>query len=495
MKRVVLIAVMAILGSAAAALAQPQTKEPAPRPSQRTPSCTSVECHTKELNHKFQHGPTAVSACDACHTYSDVAAHKFKLKAQGKDLCTFCHIDKAASDAPYLHKPFADGQCLECHDPHGSEVQFNLRKNDVNATCLNCHAAVLEGHQNIHKAVTAGNCTACHNAHSAEHQRLLVKETRDLCFSCHDDVKHQVQTATSFHDPLKPGGSDCLKCHTPHASDTTHQLKAPPAQLCGSCHQDIAKIASGATVPHPAVADGEACLNCHTPHGSEHAKLMKSDQISTCLACHNEKPQAAEAKHEELNPARPVFADQPAAKQEAPKIVAKPVSQLAIKGLNPHGPVAEGKCAACHDVHGASHPKLLNAPFSDQFTRPYSVESFALCAECHGDKMAADATTATATNFRDGERNLHFVHVNKEKGRSCSACHSVHASRFDQQICDTVTYGNWQLPINFKPIEGGGSCAPGCHRAQTYTRTAVKIPVNYPAVPKTQPAGPPAPGE
>ena len=67
--------------------------------------------------------------------------------------------------------------------------------------------------------------------------------------------------------------------------------------------------------------------------------------------------------------------------------------------------------------------------------------------------------------------------MNKEQGRTCTACHTVHASRFEQQICDSVTFGDWQLPINYKPNEAGGSCAPGCHRAQTYTRTAVKIPV------------------
>jgi predicted CXXCH cytochrome family protein len=451
------------------------------------------------LDHKFQHGPTAVSACDSCHTYLDAAAHTFKLRAQGRDLCTFCHINKAGSEAPVSHKPFADGECLKCHDPHGAEVRYTLRKPDINSLCLSCHQQVLEGHTSVHKAVTEKNCTACHKSHSSDHQKLLTMDTRALCLSCHQDVQHQVDSATSIHEPLKAGGADCLTCHTPHASDTTHQLKAPPAQLCADCHKDVAKVAADASNPHSAVSTGEACLNCHKPHGSEHAKLMKDDPVSTCLACHKETPKLAATNKQADNPAKPVFVDQsptPAPETSKPTTLAKPVPELANKSLNPHGPVAEGKCAACHDVHGGSNPNLLKAAFSDDFYKPFAPENFALCFTCHDAKLAAAQNTSDATNFRDGERNLHFLHVNKEQGRSCIACHTVHASQFQKQICENVTYGNWKLPINFKPSDTGGSCAPGCHRPHTYTRTAVKIPVKEPVVPPATPTKPPArPGD
>ena len=35
---------------------------------------------------------------------------------------------------------------------------------------------------------------------------------------------------------------------------------------------------------------------------------------------------------------------------------------------------------------------------------------------------------------------------------------------------DSVPYGNWTMPINFKRTETGGSCAPGCHKAFAYDR-------------------------
>jgi predicted CXXCH cytochrome family protein len=484
MKPAAFIAVL--LASAGAwAVAQPQSADPANiRPADRTPNCTIGGCHAKEMNHKFQHGPTAVSACDACHQYADASAHTFKLRAQGRDLCTFCHINKQGSEGPFSHKPFADGECIKCHDPHGAEVRFNLRKPDVNSLCLSCHEKVLAGHPSVHQAVTEKNCTGCHKPHTAEHTKLLVKEPRDLCLSCHQDVQHQIDTGTVAHEPLKLDGKnkgDCLACHTPHASDTTHQLKAPPAQLCGECHKDVAQTAMSASNPHAAVVDGEACLNCHKPHGSEHAKLMRDEPVATCLACHKEPPKAALAKKEADNPSRPTFAaPEPDPTKGTPLKPTKPaagVPELSAKGLNPHGPVAEGKCAACHDVHGGMQAKLLKASLSTDVYESYSAQHYALCFTCHNDKLAEAKTTQTDTNFRDGDRNLHFLHVNKEQGRTCVACHTVHASKFGQQIRESVQYGNWQLPINYKPSETGGSCAPGCHREQTYSRTAVKIPV------------------
>ena len=74
--------------------------------------------------------------------------------------------------------------------------------------------------------------------------------------------------------------------------------------------------------------------------------------------------------------------------------------------------------------------------------------------------------------FRDGDLNLHWVHVNREKGRTCRACHEVHASSNPFHIRDSVPFGRdkWELPINYEINDTGGSCAPGCHSAQIYSR-------------------------
>ena len=81
-----------------------------------------------------------------------------------------------------------------------------------------------------------------------------------------------------------------------------------------------------------------------------------------------------------------------------------------------------------------------------------------------------DKSGVGLTRFRDGEVNLHRLHVNREKGRTCRACHEVHASKNPFHIRDAVPFGGrgWQLEIRFKKAETGGSCAPGCHVERAY---------------------------
>ena len=58
-------------------------------------------------------------------------------------------------------------------------------------------------------------------------------------------------------------------------------------------------------------------------------------------------------------------------------------------------------------------------------------------------------TKIVFTSFRDGDVNLHYLHVNKAKrGRTCRACHSTHASKHNVIIRDSVPFGRWELPIN-----------------------------------------------
>ena len=81
--------------------------------------------------------------------------------------------------------------------------------------------------------------------------------------------------------------------------------------------------------------------------------------------------------------------------------------------------------------------------------------------------------TRTLTKFRDGNQNLHFLHVNKDKrGRTCRACHDLHASPEPLHIRERVQFGNWLMPIHFEKNETGGSCHPGCHAIEKYDRDA-----------------------
>jgi predicted CXXCH cytochrome family protein len=66
------------------------------------------------------------------------------------------------------------------------------------------------------------------------------------------------------------------------------------------------------------------------------------------------------------------------------------------------------------------------------------------------------------------------VHVNQRKGRTCRACHEVHASKRPFHIRDALPFGDagWMLKINYKQTTDGGTCSPGCHETRTYDRSA-----------------------
>ncbi len=417
-------------------------------PTTRVLDCTNGGCHAPVLNHTFLHGPTAVQACDACHDYKDPARHTFELKREGRDLCAFCHIDKSGTEGPVVHDPVAKGQCLSCHDPHGSVSRRMLKRETVPTLCADCHADVLKGSHAHEPAVT--DCTACHQAHTSDHAMLLTTTRRELCLTCHQDVGKTAGGAIFAHEPAQ---GDCLQCHKPHASDQPGILLASPADLCISCHQDVGKEAAAAGHPHSVVSDARSCLNCHSPHGSDHANQLSRDTVSTCLVCHKQ----------------PI-------KVGKDRIVAS-VAEWSDDTLHKHGQIAQGDCSGCHGVHGAGLPNLLTRPYAGGFYQTYADDAYGLCFKCHDKSLALAPSAEKETAFRDGNRNLHFLHVAKApQGRSCRACHTVHASRFEAQIADSVTYGQWKLPINFTPLDGGGSCAPGCHRPATYSRTMPPMP-------------------
>ena len=139
-----------------------------------------------------------------------------------------------------------------------------------------------------------------------------------------------------------------------------------------------------------------------------------------------------------------------------------------------HGPVKRADCSACHNPHASANFKLLSKVYPEEFYAPFDLKTYDLCFQCHIRDMVLVEKGPGLTRFEDGGRNLHFVHVNKEvKGRTCRACHEIHASNLPKHMRGSVPFGTggWQLPINFKKAENGGSCAPGCHKAMEYDRT------------------------
>ena len=413
-------------------------------PTQRTADCTSGGCHAAQTNFKALHNPVSKGSCESCHVYVDAKSHEFTLRSMGGELCTFCHIGGGGAVGKVAHKPFAEGECLSCHRPHGGDNRLMLRKPDVASLCATCHADITRKRKHLHGPVATGSCAACHSAHRSAAPKLLAAEGREFCLSCHEKMSGQIHDAKVVH---KPAQEDCRKCHEVHASDHVMQLKEEPSKLCLSCHDKIQKQIATATVVHSAATSGEACLNCHTPHGGQLAKLMKADPATACLKCHD--------KGVETKDGRQVAS----------------MAALADPNLNKHGPIREGDCGGCHVAHGSDESHLLAKPYSSEFYQPFAIEKYELCFSCHDRQLVLLKNTSGLTGFRNGEVNLHFLHVNKEeKGRNCRACHSTHVSSLPVHLQETVKFGNWQMPLGFRKTEHGGTCKSGCHQEYAYDR-------------------------
>jgi predicted CXXCH cytochrome family protein len=430
------------------------------KPTQALPmtSCVTTECHKEVKDYKVVHGPVNVNACDACHKLTDPAQHKFELVRDKTATCTFCHKVETANMA-VVHKPVTQGDCLACHNPHGGATAKFTRGATLKDLCNTCHKDVTADRKMIHGPAAAGACGACHVAHASQYPKLLVGEGRELCLSCHTEMKNQMKTVKFTHKAVE---QECTNCHEPHASNFAKQIKQAPFDLCTSCHEHdkIKAAASDAKFKHSVVSTGNACLNCHTAHGGDLAKLMRIDPIKVCMKCHEQKI--------EVNKDRTI----------------NPVAEVLDPKMSKHGPIRDGNCGGCHNVHGSDAPKLLAKAYPEQFYAPFSIDKYDLCFTCHDKQLVLLQKTEGLTGFRNGSENLHFVHVNKaDRGRTCRACHETHASLQEVHIRNSVPYGNWQMPINFKKTPTGGSCAPGCHKQLEYDRNS---PRDY-APPTTQP--------
>ncbi len=415
--------------------------------------CVTAECHPGIKHHTRLHGPVAVNACDGCHTLKDAATHDFEASRSRNDTCSLCHIVEAPK-GEHVHAAFAQGDCLSCHDPHGSEDVALLRGASYGDACKTCHQDVTGAHDRIHGPVSAGACGACHEPHSSTHPRLLVAEGRDLCLKCHVTIGLELESRSVIHAPAL---GDCMVCHEPHASDHPGVLSTDAASLCAACHEDIVTTASTASTQHAAVTSQRACLNCHAAHASDHAGLLKKDAMALCFECHN----------------------QTISLKDGGKLMN--MKQLIEKGKSLHGAIAQSSCIKCHEIHGGGHRRLLTNEYPSSIYYPFTESAYALCFSCHDKQMVMLPKTNAATGFRNGEQNLHFVHVNDDtKGRSCTVCHDSHAANRDRHIRDEVPYGpgGWRLPIKYESLPDGGSCGAGCHAPLEYNRTN---PVVYPA--------------
>jgi predicted CXXCH cytochrome family protein len=445
---------------AAAQIASAPKRPAAPVPAQ---SCTT-ECHKPIVKFANLHNPSAAD-CSVCHIQvGDPAAHKFSYTTPKEELCLKCHQLPAEK---FAHAPVAAGQCAECHDPHGSDRKA-LLKGDPNRTlCVNCHNEQFMKKAFVHGPVAVGACATCHKPHSSDTPKLLLANANSLCVTCHADTAKPGE-GVHMHKALDQG---CVSCHDAHASDHKFQLVESSPKLCLSCHgEQFNKMTDGAKVIHGAITEEGGCTACHEPHASKLAALQRTTEPESCLKCH----------------------DKPTKDQDG--VVLANMSSLLNNNPNKHGPIRDGHCSVCHDPHASKNFRLLPAEYPGTFYAPFSMDLYKLCFQCHTSDMVTKANGQGVTQFRDGSRNLHALHVNQTKGRTCRACHEVHASNRDSHVRESVPFGssNWMLEINYTNTETGGSCAPGCHAPKEYKRPSATLLPPRTTMPAPEPTVAPA---
>lgn len=339
----------------------------------------------------------------------------------------------------YLSAGFALILCLTLLNGGAAAAQKKDFPLTPGASCASstCHADTAKK-KFVHAVAADGaTCILCHQPQDNRHRFKFSAEGAALCAQCHPSKADK----KFVHVPVAAGL--CTACHNPHQSDNPKQLNFPVKTLCLTCHDQ--KPFKG-TVTHGPVAEGQ-CIQCHNPHTSDQPKQLQAEVPQLCFTCHD-KPQK-DAKGVFLPPVKPTFED---------------------KELVQHMPFAIGGCLMCHNPHAGPNFRLLVKPYPESFYTSFAKEKY-VCFNCHSDKAFAEPRTLTETGFRNGNLNLHYRHVNRQKGRTCRACHQHHGDKYPKLIRRSVLFGTRHITIDlYEKTETGGKCGPTCHTAVSYDR-------------------------
>lgn len=403
------------------------------------------DCHDDILKSEVVHAPDKKD-CMRCHVSKGVehpieAQATFKLKKKVPKLCYECHDPKTEKE--FVHGPTGEGNCLLCHDIHNSKNMYLVKKDPVSDLCYECHDLKIPEGNMVHGAITNGNCTGCHNPHDADNAEFMNTSKLDrLCRKCHRPLRKEFKL-DYLHSPFEK--KDCFSCHNGHSSKEAHLSDIKTEKLCLDCHEDTHTEINESKTVHGAINKGKGCLNCHKPHGSKNVNILVGTEKEVCLSCHDKDIDGINGS---------ILAISPSLKE----------------GNVLHGPVALSQCSVCHKPHASNELKLLTMKYPLEQYSVATVDNFSLCFHCHEDELFESPTTVSATNFRDGNKNLHYIHIRGNRGRNCNLCHDMHGGENKHMIKKYAMYGNWKMPIKFEFTDKGGSCQTGCHEKLEYER-------------------------
>ncbi|MBD3258731.1 DmsE family decaheme c-type cytochrome [candidate division GN15 bacterium] len=213
------------------------------------------------------------------------------------ETCLACHDDVGehygtTTHGAYFssHPALAEYGCESCHGSGIEHIDDPVPENIINPAnddqfgssmlCISCHDdAQFDEWSFSHHNTADLNCASCHVVHEPN-ARSLKKETPELCYDCHSDVR--ASTYMPSHHPIREGVVECQDCHAVHGGKQDLTMSHSKRELCFSCHADV----EGPFVyEHAPVM--EDCGICHEPHGAVADNLLKYNEPALCLNCHS----------------------------------------------------------------------------------------------------------------------------------------------------------------------------------------------------------------
>ena len=274
-------------------------------------------------------------------------------------------------------------------------------------------------------------CTRSIAAAPTSEERMPPDAGEGRCLDCHGELLEGavVHAAAEL----------CDVCHVAATAGHSFAVASPVVLACVECHEDPREAAGHV---HGPAAAGE-CTACHDPHRSEEASLLRLASPDLCWSCHGTVQDRPDIETPVRNVRREI-----------------------AEAATVHGAI-EGGCDACHPAHSSARASLFIDSFPDGPYAAGHTGSYELCFACHDEEILEE--DPGATEFRDGEQNLHFVHVAQPKSRSCALCHSPHGGG-DHLLRDSVRFGSWNMPLVFEATTEGGNCVAACHEPRAYWR-------------------------
>ena len=366
--------------------------------------------------------------CSTCHL--PVKEGSAALQRPGHEQCTTCHAD--AFDKEPNQKI-----CSQCHTafpPTSAEELYPFPRFKKQRPILIdfSHAKHVDPHQRIDpKTGARADCLFCHQVGPKD--TYVTKH--EQCATCHSKagMKPAMGAASTTED--------CQGCHNPMAIENPSLLagKAPvPEQIvsgayknikfshethaqhrgqfdmnCTSCHKDMGKSASLATLNLPRMTD---CSSCHSQ------KLAANRRMDNCATCHvNQETGVALASYSRW--IKPAFHNESFRAQHRTYASESGATCYMCHTNLSATSTPQQRCETCHQtMRPASH----TVRWRDDVHGKFAALDRQKCATCHVSDTCARCHNETPRSheplaYFKGGAHARLAMLNE---RACLTCHT-----------------------------------------------------------------------